>query len=68
MRENDMVTMFRLNAEESEKLRRLAIEVNKKRIERGREPVKDSELLHEILEEVFKVIVISTRGNILITI
>lgn len=68
MREDDMVKMFRLNTEEQERLRNLAVEVNKERIKKGREPVKDSELLHEILDEAFKIIVVSTTGNILMTI
>ncbi|STZ02490.1 Uncharacterised protein [Moraxella equi] len=49
-----MITMFRLNPTEAEKVRKTAIEVNKKRIENGIEPVKDSELLHEILEKAFQ--------------
>ena len=36
-----MITMFRLNQTEAEKVRKTAIEVNKKRIENGIEPVKD---------------------------
>lgn len=56
--------MFRLNQEEAEKIRKTAIEVNKKRIENGIEPVKDSELLHEILEKTFKKITITNSGRI----
>lgn len=56
--------MFRLNENEAEKLRKIAIEANKKRIEKGIEPAKDSELLHEILEKTFKKITITNTGNI----
>lgn len=56
--------MFRLNPTEAEKVRQTAIEVNKKRIENGIEPVKDSELLHEILEKAFKKIVITNNGQV----
>lgn len=56
--------MFRLNPTEAEKVRQTAIEVNKKRIENGIEPVKDSELLHEILEKAFKKIVVTNNGQV----
>ncbi|WP_143823504.1 MULTISPECIES: hypothetical protein [Moraxella] len=56
--------MFRLNPTEAEKVRKTAIEVNKKRIENGIEPVKDSELLHEILEKAFKKIVVTNNGQV----
>lgn len=59
-----MVTMFRLNKKEAEKVRKAAIEANKKRIENGIEPVKDSELLHEILEQAFKKMVITNNGKV----
>lgn len=56
--------MFRLNPNEAETLRKTAIEVNKKRIENGIEPVKDSELLHEILEKTFKKMTVTNSGQI----
>lgn len=59
-----MITMFRLNPKEAEAVRKTAIEVNKKRIENGIEPVKDSELLHEILEKTFKKITVTNNGQI----
>lgn len=59
-----MITMFRLNQQEAETIRNIAIEVNKKRIEKGIEPVKDSELLHEILEKTFKKMTVTNSGQI----
>ena len=59
-----LIKMFRLNNEESETIRKLAIDVNKKRIENNIEPVKDSELLHEILEQALKKIIITNSGKI----
>lgn len=59
-----MITMFRLNPKEAETVRKMAIEINKKRIENGVEPVKDSELLHEILEKAFKKITITNGGQV----
>lgn len=59
-----MITMFRLNQQESETIRNIAIEVNKKRIENGIEPVKDSELLHEILEKTFRKMIVTNNGQI----
>lgn len=63
-----MITMFRLTSAESEKVRNIAIEVNKKRIENDIEPVKDSELLHEILEVAFNNITITNKGKIILDI
>lgn len=63
-----MITMFRLTSAESEKVRNIAIEVNKKRIENDIEPVKDSELLHEILEVAFNNITITNKGKIVLDI
>ncbi|SPX84541.1 hypothetical protein [Moraxella ovis] len=63
-----MITMFRLTSSESEKVRNIAIEVNKKRIENDIEPVKDSELLHEILEVAFNNITITNKGKIVLDI
>lgn len=60
--------MFRLTSAESEKVRNIAIEVNKKRIENDIEPVKDSELLHEILEVAFNNITITNKGKIVLDI
>lgn len=60
--------MFRLTSSESEKVRNIAIEVNKKRIENDIEPVKDSELLHEILEVAFNNITITNKGKIVLDI
>lgn len=62
--EMPMITMFRLNQQESETIRNIAIEVNKKRIENGIEPVKDSELLHEILEKTFRKMIVTNNGQI----
>lgn len=59
-----MITMFRLNPKEAETIRKMAVEVNKKRIENGVEPVKDSELLHEILEKAFKKIIVTNSGQV----
>lgn len=56
--------MFRLSPKEAEAIRKTAVEVNKKRIENDIEPVKDSELLHEILEKTFKKIIITNNGQI----
>lgn len=59
-----MIKMFRLSQSEAEKVRKMAVEANKKRIDNGIEPVKDSELLHEILDKAFKKITITNSGQI----
>lgn len=42
----------RLNEREQEEIRKKCIEINKILIEENREPIKDSELVHKILDKV----------------
>lgn len=44
-----MATTMRINDKEEAAIRKKAIEINKKLIESGMAPVKDSELVHKIL-------------------
>lgn len=45
---------LRIKEEQEESIRRLAINDNKKLIQLGREPLKDSELAHILLNEAIK--------------
>lgn len=44
-----MATTMRINDLEQEAIRKKAIEINKKLVEEGAAPIKDSELVHKIL-------------------
>ena len=46
-----MPTNIRLTQVEQEQLRQKAIEINKLLVKQGRQPLKDSELVHKILEK-----------------
>lgn len=56
--------MIRLNAWEVEQLRNKCIDINKKLIRLEKEPLKDSELVHKILELGLKNICVSKEGNL----
>jgi mobilization protein bmgB len=49
-----MATTMRINDLEQEAIRKKAIELNKKLVEAGKAPVKDSELVHAILIKSIK--------------
>ena len=49
-----MATTMRINDLEQEAIRKKAIELNKRLVEAGRAPVKDSELVHAILIKSIK--------------
>lgn len=57
---------LRIKEEQEESIRRLAINVNKKLIQLGREPLKDSELAHILLNEAIKRAHIGEDGEITI--
>ena len=49
-----MATTMRINDLEQEAIRKKAIELNKRLVEGGKAPVKDSELVHAILIKSIK--------------
>ncbi len=51
---------------EQERLRRKAIELNKVLINRGLEPIKDSELVHRILDQTIEAAEVSSSGEVII--
>ncbi|WP_245809192.1 hypothetical protein [Acinetobacter populi] len=61
-----MAVTVRLNDSEQERLRRKAIELNKVLINRGLEPIKDSELVHRILDQAIEATEVSSSGEIII--
>lgn len=49
-----MAKSLRLSEEEQELIRKKAVEINKVLVSKGIEPLKDSELAHEILKQGLK--------------
>ena len=49
-----MGKMLRLTDEEEELLRKKAVEINKALINKGMQPVKDSELAHAVLKQAIR--------------
>ena len=61
-----MVQSVRLNDMEQERLRKKAVELNKALIQKGQQPVRDSELVHTLIEEGIDLIEISNSGKLTI--
>lgn len=61
-----MATTIRLNDKEQEDIRKKAVEINKKMIEKGKQPIRDSQLVHEILEQCIKRVEVTKSGEIVI--
>jgi hypothetical protein len=62
----EMVQSVRLNDLEQEKLRKKAVELNKALIQKGQQPVRDSELVHILIEEAIELIEINNSGKLTI--
>ena len=45
-----MAKTVRLSEDEQERLRKKAVELNKKLMEKNKQPLRDSELVHAVLE------------------
>lgn len=65
-RKSEMVQSVRLNDIEQEKLRKKAVELNKVLIQKGQQPVRDSELVHILIEEGIELIEINNSGKLTI--
>jgi len=63
---NTSMEMLRLSKIEQKTLRDAGIKVNKKLIMDDRQPVKDSELIHIILNDVLKRVTVNKRGEIIV--
>ncbi len=61
-----MAKSVRLNEWEQEELRKKAVEVNQKLIKIGKQPLRDSELVHEILKQTIGLVEVSTKGELII--
>lgn len=56
--------MLRLKDEEIEKVRKKAIEINKKLIRLEKEPIKDSELIHIVIDLGLENIIVNKNGDL----
>lgn len=61
-----MVTAVRLTTEEQEDLRKKCIEINKLLIKSNNMPIRESELVHKILEKTISYVDVTTKGEITI--
>lgn len=61
-----MVQSVRLNESEQEKLRKKAVEINKVLIQKGQQPVRDSELVHILIEQGIDLIEVNNSGDVVI--
>lgn len=59
-----MPKSLRLTEAEQELLRNKSVEINKLLIKAGKEPIKDSELAHEILTKGAECVRVNTKGEI----
>jgi hypothetical protein len=61
-----MVTAVRLTEEEQEALRKKCIEINKLLIKNNKMPLRESELVHEILTKTITYVDVNIKGEITI--
>lgn len=59
-----MPMTVRLNDSEQEEIRKKAVEINKLLIQKGLQPVRDSELVHIILEQSISYTEVTASGKI----
>lgn len=61
-----MAKTFRLSDDEEERIRKKCIEINKILVKQGKQPVRDSEFLHKVLDKAINMAEVSSSGEILI--
>lgn len=61
-----MPATIRLTNAEQEAIRQKCIEINKLLVKRGMPPMRDSELVHKILEKTVAYVQISASGEVVI--
>lgn len=64
MRGQKMPASLRLTKDEQEALRKKSVEINKLLIQKGKEPVKDSELAHKLLELSISYVSVNLSGEL----
>lgn len=61
-----MTTSIRLNENEKEILRKKSVEINQQLIKKGLQPLRDSQIIHAVLEKALPNLIVSESGNIII--
>lgn len=56
----------RMTDKEQELIRKKAVEINQKLIKIGQQPIRDSQLVHAVLEQALPNVEIGTDGKILV--
>lgn len=64
MSRTGMPTNIRLTQQEQELLRQKAIEINKALVKQGKQPLRDSELVHKILEKALPSVRLTQSGEV----
>lgn len=65
---NNMPLTLRLTNWEQEELRKKAVEINKLLVKDGKQPLKDSEIAHEILKRAIPAMRLSASGELMLEI
>lgn len=55
---------LRIKETQEEKIRQLAISFNKKLVQMGKQPMRDSELVHELLNSALEKAVLTEQGSV----
>lgn len=59
-----MVQSVRLSESEQDQIRNKAIEINKLLVRKGRQPLRDSELVHKILDLSMTSLTVTASGDV----
>ncbi|EET83018.1 hypothetical protein ACE5JW_10000 [Acinetobacter radioresistens] len=59
-----MVKSVRINDEEQEQLRKKAVELNKVLIQKGQQPLRDSEIVHILIDEGLELLEVGSSGKV----
>lgn len=58
------MSTLRIKPKQKEEVRKKAIEINKLLIKKGMEPLKDSELIHAVIDEGIKIVMVTEDGRV----
>ncbi len=59
-----MPMTIRLNEEEQDGIRKKAVEINRILIQKGKQPIRDSALVHIIIEQAIDLIEVTSSGDV----
>ena len=59
-----MVKSERINDEEQELLKKKAVELNKVLIQKGQQPLRDSEIVHILIDEGLELLEVGNSGQV----